>query len=222
MHLERNSIIPIYTNEEKEHLINARELHEKLDVQTRFDVWIKRKIEYAQLNEGIDFIFLLKIEQKSKGRPQQEYMLSMDAAKHIAMLERTSRGKEIRQYFIEVEKISRKHLLELASINKRVENLENKINSLSQKQNFRTRAKKYLGKATDPKILFDFFLQNTGKKYNKTDLRKQKFVSKNKFASWFNESQPTIRKMAKENGFNFYHKNDRGNLSYFWLEREEK
>lgn len=82
--------------------VDARELHGKLNVTTYFTTWIQRRIEEAQLVEGQDFASLSKVEVS--GQTSKEYVLSLDSAKHVAMLERTEKGREIRQYFIDFEK----------------------------------------------------------------------------------------------------------------------
>ena len=93
---------------EKVQTVNARDLWEKLEVQTRFNDWIVRRISDSYLVDGQDFTSLLKIEEREIGATtRREYYLSLDAAKHIAMLEGNEKGKQIRQYFIEVEKKSR-------------------------------------------------------------------------------------------------------------------
>ena len=95
--------IIIAQNEES--CCDARELHAKLKVRRDFSTWIKGRIDNAQLIVGEDFIRspILVSDHKI------EYTLTLDAAKHIAMLEKTEIGKEIRRYFIQVEKKA-KHL----------------------------------------------------------------------------------------------------------------
>ena len=51
-------IIPIYENETKEKLINARELHKKLNNKRQFADWIKQRIDKYKLFENQDFVKL--------------------------------------------------------------------------------------------------------------------------------------------------------------------
>ena len=90
-------------NGELTQTVNARDLHARLEVKQDFSNWVKYQIERAGLDEGADYVFA-KIGENSVGRPTNEYHLTVDAAKHIAMMSNTPRGKEIRKYFIEVEK----------------------------------------------------------------------------------------------------------------------
>ena len=98
-------------------LIDARELHRRLGVQTKFTNWFPRRVEEYRFDEGKDHFtenqLLPKNGQKVSHRPRTEYFLTIDMAKEIAMVERTEVGKEIRNYFIEMEKIARKSLIKM-------------------------------------------------------------------------------------------------------------
>lgn len=84
--------------------LSARELHEFLEIQTRFNVWFPRMIEYG-FNENVDY---RRVSQKcaTLGGMQEkiDYEISLDMAKEIAMIQRNEKGRQARQYFIEVEK----------------------------------------------------------------------------------------------------------------------
>lgn len=83
--------------------VDGRALHIFLEVETRFNDWMDRRIEEYGFEENRDFYsFLSKTPQG--GRPTKEYTLALDMAKELAMVERTSKGKEARQYFIECER----------------------------------------------------------------------------------------------------------------------
>ena len=94
-------------NDEEVNAVNARELWQKLESKQRFADWIKDRLE--GFTEGQDYVFH-KITKTlpSGGRPEVDYIISIDVAKHIAMLERNEQGRLVRQYFIEVEKNARK------------------------------------------------------------------------------------------------------------------
>lgn len=94
-------IIKINQNEQGEARVNARDLHDTLNVKARFNDWITRMIEYG-FTEGIDFYSFLSKTQNG-GRPSVEYNLTISMAKEVAMLQRNEKGKEVRNYFIQVE-----------------------------------------------------------------------------------------------------------------------
>jgi anti-repressor protein len=101
-----NGLVPIYQNESKEQLVNARELHEKLGSKQQFANWVQNRIENYGFSEGEEFLIVL-LKTPDGGRPRKEYYFKMDAAKELAMVENNEQGKAIRKYFIEIEKKSR-------------------------------------------------------------------------------------------------------------------
>ena len=98
-------------------LIDARELHRRLGVQTKFTNWFPRRVEEYRFDEGKDYFtenqLLPKNGQKVSHRPRTEYFLTIDMAKEIAMVERTEVGKKIRNYFIEMEKLARESVIKM-------------------------------------------------------------------------------------------------------------
>lgn len=82
--------------------VNARELHAFLEVQTRFNDWIKNRVDEYGFIENQDFITFT--ENLVNGGRRIEYAISLDMAKELSMVERNAQGKQARQYFIDCEK----------------------------------------------------------------------------------------------------------------------
>ncbi|PTQ80729.1 phage anti-repressor protein [Nitrosospira multiformis] len=82
--------------------INARELHQFLNVATRFNDWIGSRIEQYGFIPNQDFVTFT--ENPVKGRPIIEYTITLDMAKELSMVERNEKGKQARRYFIECER----------------------------------------------------------------------------------------------------------------------
>ena len=72
--------------------LSGRELHEFLEVETRYNDWFTRMCEYGFV-ENIDFYSFLS--KSTGGRPSQDHQLTIDMAKEICMLQRSEKGKQI-------------------------------------------------------------------------------------------------------------------------------
>lgn len=100
-----NQIIKINTDTDGKQTVNARELHEFLEVETRFNDWIERRIiEYGFI---INTDFCSFLSKSSGGRPAMEYHITIDMAKELSMVERNEKGKQARKYFIEMERVAK-------------------------------------------------------------------------------------------------------------------
>ena len=88
-------------------LVSARELHNKLEVKTRFSLWSKQNFKHFR--EGLDFEGVVTTTPFNPNYPdgkQQEikdYALTIEMAKHLAMMSGTDKGYQVRDYFIKVE-----------------------------------------------------------------------------------------------------------------------
>lgn len=98
-----NELIPINMNDPERITVSARDLHEFLEVETRFNDWFHRMCEYG-FAENHDFRFYSKMSNTSGGRPAQDAQITIDMAKELCMLQRNEKGKQARQYFIQLEK----------------------------------------------------------------------------------------------------------------------
>lgn len=91
-----NELIPII--QKRNHLlVDARLLHQVLQIQTKFSTWLERRINEFRLEENLDFFPTLGKNQK------KEHAFSIRIAEMIAMLERNEIGKQIRQQLIRQE-----------------------------------------------------------------------------------------------------------------------
>lgn len=97
-----NDLIPINFDSERP-TVSARELHEFLEIDTRFNDWFHRMTDYG-FTEGMDFYSFLSKTSEQGGRPSTDYQLTIDMAKELAMIQRNDKGRQARQYFIQIEK----------------------------------------------------------------------------------------------------------------------
>ena len=99
-----NEIIKVTVNDKHEPIVSARQLHKTLEVKTRFSQWVEQN--FKGFEENYDFASVVTTTVVNNGaiKPLQDYALTLDMAKQLAMMSRTIKGAEVRQYFIQVEK----------------------------------------------------------------------------------------------------------------------
>jgi anti-repressor protein len=99
-----NELLKIHKSEiqnEVVNSVNARDLHEGLEIKQDFTHWIKKQVQRAELEEDKDFLTLVK---KDGRQILNEYILTIDSAKHIVMMSQSKQAKKYRDYLIDVEK----------------------------------------------------------------------------------------------------------------------
>jgi len=113
--IDDTGLVPIYKDDQDDNLVNARDLHEGLEIKRQFSDWVKDQIHSLELVENLDWqSFTPKSDKPLGGRISEEYLLTLDTAKHIALASRTDKGKQIRKYFIDVEKKSKNILANIS------------------------------------------------------------------------------------------------------------
>lgn len=133
-----NELLKVTTDNDRITL-SARELHEFLEVSTRYNDWIKRMVEYG-FSENVDYQAITQKRVTAQGNETTyvDHEITLDMAKEISMLQRNEKGKQARQYFIQLEKewnspekvmaralqFADKQIVELQNVNKTLQ-LEN-------------------------------------------------------------------------------------------------
>jgi phage anti-repressor protein len=94
--------------------VDARDLRKGLGIRKDFSDWIKQQLKRARLVLDRDYCKVL-IPFQGQNLPLEgelsadekhiiEYWLTIDGAKHIAMMANTERGFQVREYFLECER----------------------------------------------------------------------------------------------------------------------
>jgi anti-repressor protein len=100
-------VIPVYDTDTGEKVVLGRELHERLKIKDKYTDWMQRMIGYG-FGEDSDYYTLRKKPKRQDGTEMPgeriDHIMTLDMAKHIAMIQRTPQGMAIRQKLIEMEK----------------------------------------------------------------------------------------------------------------------
>lgn len=99
-----SELIKITTKDGKQ-LVSAKELYDGLGLnRSEWSRWYKRNIEENDFFlENTDWTRFV-ITPNRGGKPITDFAISIEFAKHIAMMARTEKSHEYRNYFIECEK----------------------------------------------------------------------------------------------------------------------
>lgn len=96
-----STLIPITQTADGRQAVAGRALHEFLEIQTPYNKWFPRMVEYG-FTEDQDFTTFLS--ESTGGRRSEDHILTLDMGKEVSMIQRNEKGRQARQYFIECEK----------------------------------------------------------------------------------------------------------------------
>lgn len=102
-----NQIIKITQNKNKDQVVSARELHKVLGVKKRFSEWWEQNSKLLVEHEDFEGVLTstpYNSKFPDKVQQLQDYVVTADNAKHLAMQSQTKKSRKIRDYFIQVEK----------------------------------------------------------------------------------------------------------------------
>lgn len=114
MKLVVNELLPVYETDNGERVVNGRELHEFLEVNSKFADWIKNRITKYGFEENADYTTISNILEN--GGRSLDYIIKLDIAKEIAMVENNEKGSAARKYFIAVERRFKNQLIDVAQL----------------------------------------------------------------------------------------------------------
>ena len=98
-----NELIKVEVNQNNEQAVSARELHERLGIVKRFSTWWEDQVSRLNLRQEIDYTPYLQVHPQNH-QEMQDFIVSLDIAKHICMISGGENAHSIREYFIQVER----------------------------------------------------------------------------------------------------------------------
>ena len=129
------------TEQNGKKVVSARELHAFLENTDNVNTWFNRQADRAMLVENEDFVRVAILQPS--GQTANDYAISLNSAKELAMLNGGEKGKQARLYFIECEKQSQKPMSQIEILvqsvrlleeqSKRIDSVEAKILELQNK-----------------------------------------------------------------------------------------
>ena len=153
-----NDLININYDGSDRPTVMGRELHEALEIKTRYDTWFNRMCEYG-FTENSDFIAIAQKRATAQGNETTytDHQLTIDMAKEICMIQRSEKGSFFRKYFIKVEEawnspeMIMKRALEIA--NSRVKELQISVASLTVDNEIMRPKAEYFDELVDRNLL---------------------------------------------------------------------
>jgi phage anti-repressor protein len=98
-------MIDIFYSQKGTPYVMASDLHKALEIGTKLSVWFPRMIEYG-FDEKKDFVQQSKNVTLVQGgyNVKKDWALTLEMAKHVAMIQRSPLGKQIRDYLLNLDK----------------------------------------------------------------------------------------------------------------------
>ena len=111
-----SELIPIVDQGDDVQAVMGRDLHAFLEVKSNYKDWFPRMVAYG-FEEGKDYVLKIEHTPSPAGmKEKKNHIITLDMAKHLAMIQRTDRGRQAREYFIECEKLARQPRVDVSQL----------------------------------------------------------------------------------------------------------
>ena len=125
-----NELIKIITNENGDRLVSAKELYLGLGLdKSNWSRWYKSNIQENEFfKENTDW---MGVRHNDEGNSTMDFAISLEFAKHLAMMARTIKSHEYRNYFIKCEK-KLKENTKLISVQQEIKELKSTLDDFKR------------------------------------------------------------------------------------------
>lgn len=157
-----NELIPINYDGEQP-TVSARDLYKQLEINKRFSAWFETNSQGFTENEDFTSVLTGTVVNNGANRELQDYLLTVDMAKHICLMSRTEKGKQCRQYLIDLEKAwntpEQVFARALKMADQTIAKLKDSVKSLSTEVNMKNQI---IGELKPKADYYDEILKNPG------------------------------------------------------------
>ena len=92
-------------DDSKVNAVNSRDVREYVGSKQQYADWIKKRLKQLGAIEGEDYLLNKTIKAPEYGLregyiTQNDYIVTLDIAKHLAMMEHNDKGREVRIWFL--------------------------------------------------------------------------------------------------------------------------
>lgn len=186
-----NELIKMTIDKKGQQVVDARDLHDFLEIGKRFTTWFEDMTKYG-FDEGKDF-FPISGESNG-GRKRKDYAISINMAKELSMIQRTKKGKQAREYFIAVEEqFNSPEMIMARSLqfaNQKMLSYQEQIQVMKPKAD-------YFDDLVERKLLTNF-----------RDTAKELHIGQKKFIDWLLEHKYVYRDKGRRRQLKHYAKYD--------------
>lgn len=90
----QNELINLHEQDDGSIAVSGRELHEFLEIGTRYDTWFGRMVDYGFVeNEDYGAIAQKRATAQDNITTFTDHVMTIDMAKEISMIQRNEKGK---------------------------------------------------------------------------------------------------------------------------------
>lgn len=178
-------------------LVSARELYSGLGMDIKnCSKWLKKNVlENEYFEKDKDWVVVLVTTTEKGGRPTEDYAITLEFAKHLAMMSKTPKSHDYRNYFLECEKQLQQVKLDSYMIEDRIERARRWIEEQEERAKLEEENKKLIEENIINKPKADYFDDLVDKNLltNFRDTAKELKIGQKDFIDWLLENNYIYR-----------------------------